>query len=149
MEDRIGFLILKAPSNADAVDWETDCILDNPFFKIDMEEGRSEFQSVDPKKTTYVYNCFIYFVFLRIGRKSNNLYMFVYNPLSFNYNYVIKDGEQEQWTIIFVNCPRSIVSFKVNEQDDTQGVSARHILKFCIADLASPCCPGRTIAQDN
>ncbi|KAG0353451.1 hypothetical protein BG005_007269 [Podila minutissima] len=91
MEDRIGFLILKAPSNADAVDWETDCILDNPFFKIDMEEGRSEFQSVDPKKTT------------------------------FNYNYVIKDGEQEQWTIIFVNCPRSIVSFKLKTTEMNPG----------------------------
>ncbi|KAF9329799.1 hypothetical protein BG006_007170 [Podila minutissima] len=81
----------KAPSNADAVDWETDCILDNPFFKIDMEEGRSEFQSVDPEKTT------------------------------FNYNYVIKDGEQEQWTIIFVNCPRSIVSFKLKTTEMNPG----------------------------
>lgn len=46
----------------------------------------------------------------------------MYNLFRFNYNHDIKEGEQEQWTILFVNCPRSIVSFKVNEQEDTQGV---------------------------
>ncbi|KAG0021364.1 hypothetical protein BGZ82_011346 [Podila clonocystis] len=90
-EDRIGFLIQKAPSTADAVDWEQDCILDDYFFKIDMDEGRSEFQSVDPTKTT------------------------------FNYKHDIKEGEQEQWTILFVNCPRSIVSFRLKTTEVNPG----------------------------
>ncbi|KAF9314794.1 hypothetical protein BG003_003776 [Podila horticola] len=90
-EDRIGFLIQKAPSSADAVDWEMGCILDDFFFNLDIEEGRSEFQQVDPTKTT------------------------------FNYNHDIKEGEQEQWTILFVNCPRSIVSFKLKTTEVNPG----------------------------
>ncbi|KAF8983446.1 hypothetical protein BGZ52_000885, partial [Haplosporangium bisporale] len=82
-EERIGFLIQKAPSEADAVDWEFGCILDDPYFKMDLDEGRSEFLPVDPTKTT------------------------------FTYNREIKEGEQERWTVLFVNCPRSIVSYRL------------------------------------
>ncbi|KAF9984862.1 hypothetical protein BGZ75_003586 [Mortierella antarctica] len=53
-ENRIGFLIQKGPSDANAVDWEESCILDDEYFKEDIEQGGSEFMLLDTKNTTIV-----------------------------------------------------------------------------------------------
>jgi len=41
---------------------------------------------------------------------------FVYELHSFDYHHEVLPGEQEMWNILFVNCPRSIVSFKVSQR---------------------------------
>ncbi|KAG9319495.1 hypothetical protein KVV02_004116 [Mortierella alpina] len=90
-ENRIGFLIQKGPSDANAVDWEESCILDDEYFKEDIEQGGSEFRLLDTKNTT------------------------------FQYRHEILQGEQNMWSILFVNCPRSIVSFKLTTTEINPG----------------------------
>ena len=46
-ETRIGFLIQKGPSEADAMDWEEGCLLDDTIIKEEIEQGRSEFHQLD------------------------------------------------------------------------------------------------------
>ncbi|KAF9352340.1 hypothetical protein BGX34_012206 [Mortierella sp. NVP85] len=82
-EKRIGFLIQRGSSDADIVEWEEGCILDDPYFKDDIDQGRGEFQLLDTTKP------------------------------NFDYHHEVLPGEQEMWNILFVNCPRSIVSFKL------------------------------------
>ncbi|CAO3571244.1 unnamed protein product [Mortierella alpina] len=90
-ENRIGFLIQKGPSDANAVDWEESCILDDEYFKEDIEQGGSEFIMLDTKSTT------------------------------FQYHHEILQEEQNMWSILFVNCPRSIVSFKLTTTEINPG----------------------------
>ncbi|KAI1315241.1 hypothetical protein EDD11_001073 [Mortierella claussenii] len=90
-EKRIGFLIQKGPSDDDVVDWEEGCILDDPYFKDDLDQKRSEFQPLDITKTM------------------------------FNYHHTIVPGEEEMWSMLFVNCPRSIVSFKLKTTEINPG----------------------------
>ncbi|KAF9359282.1 hypothetical protein BGX26_012662 [Mortierella sp. AD094] len=82
-EKRIGFLIQKGPSDADTVNWEEGCILDDPYFKDELDHGRSEFLLLDTTKNEFVYH------------------------------HDILPGEEEMWNMIFVNCPQSIVSFRL------------------------------------
>ncbi|ORZ27130.1 lung seven transmembrane receptor-domain-containing protein [Lobosporangium transversale] len=82
-EKRIGFLIQKGSSDAEVVDWEDGCILDDPYFKDELDQKRSEFLQLD---TT--------------------------NPV-FQYRHTIAPGEEEMWNMLFVNCPSSIVSFRL------------------------------------
>ncbi|KAF9187974.1 hypothetical protein BGZ50_001663 [Haplosporangium sp. Z 11] len=49
-EDRIGFLIQKGSTDADSVEFE-GCTLDDPYFKEEVEQGRSEFKKLDITKT--------------------------------------------------------------------------------------------------
>ncbi|KAF9572634.1 hypothetical protein EC968_009626 [Mortierella alpina] len=90
-ENRIGFLIRKGPSDANAVDWEESCILDDEYFKEDIEQGESEFILLDTKNTT------------------------------FQYHHEISPEEQNMWSVLFVNCPRSIVSFKLTTTEINPG----------------------------
>ncbi|KAG0367085.1 hypothetical protein BGZ54_004430 [Gamsiella multidivaricata] len=82
-EKRIGFLIQKGSSDADMVDWEEGCILDDPTFKDDIDQGRSEFRQLDTTQT------------------------------AFQYHREVQPGEEEMWNMLFVNCPSSIVSFRL------------------------------------
>ncbi|KAG0230997.1 hypothetical protein BGX31_005666 [Mortierella sp. GBA43] len=84
-EKRIGFLIQKGSSSSDAdtIQWDEGCILDDPYFKEDIDQGRSEFKMLDTTKKV------------------------------FNYHHDVVPGEQEMWNMLFVNCPRSIVSFRL------------------------------------
>ncbi|KAF9139346.1 hypothetical protein BGX30_008077 [Mortierella sp. GBA39] len=78
-ETRIGFLILKGPTEADAMDWEEGCLMDDPVIKEEIEQGRSEFLQLDPTKTT------------------------------FEYHHDVVKGEEEMWSMLFLNCPRSLL----------------------------------------
>ncbi|KAF9116031.1 hypothetical protein BGX27_005264 [Mortierella sp. AM989] len=82
-EKRIGFLIQKGASDADTVDWENGCILDDPYFKDELDNGRSEFLPLDTAKKEFLYH------------------------------HQIQPGEEEMWNMLFVNCPRSIVSYRL------------------------------------
>ncbi|KAG0199444.1 hypothetical protein BGX28_007289 [Mortierella sp. GBA30] len=90
-EKRIGFLIQKSPSGSNAVDWEESCILDDPYFKDELEQGNSEFKLLEASNT------------------------------SFQYHHEVLPEEQNMWSIIFINCPRSIVSFKLKTTEINPG----------------------------
>ncbi|KAF9546713.1 hypothetical protein EC957_009473 [Mortierella hygrophila] len=90
-ETRIGFLILKGPTEADAMDWEEGCLLDDSVIKEEIEQGRSEFLPLDPTKTT------------------------------FEYHHDVTKGEEEMWSMLFLNCPRSLVSFKLKTTEINPG----------------------------
>ncbi|KAG9071090.1 hypothetical protein KI688_008633 [Linnemannia hyalina] len=90
-ETRIGFLILKGPTEADAMDWEEGCLLDDSVIKEEIEQGRSEFLPLDPTKTT------------------------------FEYHHDVIKGEEEMWNMLFLNCPRSLVSFKLKTTEINPG----------------------------
>ncbi|KAF9583329.1 hypothetical protein BGW38_009741 [Lunasporangiospora selenospora] len=90
-EKRIGFLIQKGSIDADPVDWEEGCILDNPIFTEEPDQTRSEFKQLDPKETT------------------------------FKYQRTVASGEEEMWNILFINCPRSFVSFKLKTLEINPG----------------------------
>ncbi|KAG0253493.1 hypothetical protein BG011_006334 [Mortierella polycephala] len=89
-EDRIGFLIQKGPTDAEFVEFE-GCTLDDPYFKEEIEQGRSEFKKLDTSKTI------------------------------FEYHHDIQPGEEEMWTLLFVNCPRSIISFRLKTTEVNPG----------------------------
>ncbi|KAG0301486.1 hypothetical protein BGZ98_008296 [Dissophora globulifera] len=82
-EKRIGFLIQKGASESDTVDWEEGCILDDPYFQDEITQGQSEFLQLYPTNTT------------------------------FSYKHEVLPGEEEMWNMLFINCPTSIVSFKL------------------------------------
>ncbi|KAF9919908.1 hypothetical protein BGZ65_011707, partial [Modicella reniformis] len=90
-EKRIGFLIQKGSSSADTVDWQEGCILDDTYFRDDIDQGRGEFQPLDTTKE------------------------------DFHYVHEITSGEQEMWSMLFVNCPRSSVSFKLKTNEINPG----------------------------
>ncbi|KAF8930614.1 lung seven transmembrane receptor-domain-containing protein [Dissophora ornata] len=90
-EKRIGFLIQKGASDADSVDWEDGCILDDPYFQDEVDQGRSEFKQLDTTQTT------------------------------FEYHHEVLPGEQEMWNLLFVNCPRSIISFRLKTTEINPG----------------------------
>ncbi|KAG0051894.1 hypothetical protein BGZ83_003221 [Gryganskiella cystojenkinii] len=93
----IGFLIQRGPSEADTVDWEEGCILDDDYFKEELEQEkdqklkRLEFFPVDITKAT------------------------------FNYEHTIEKEEEEMWSVLFVNCPRRSVSFKLKTTEVNPG----------------------------
>ncbi|KAF8962813.1 hypothetical protein BGZ46_001098 [Entomortierella lignicola] len=82
-EKRIGFLIQKGSSEADTVEWEDGCVLDDPYFKDELDNGRSEFLQLDPTHK------------------------------AFTYHHQVLPGEEEMWNMLFVNCPQSIVSYRL------------------------------------
>ncbi|KAF9088587.1 hypothetical protein BGX23_007250 [Mortierella sp. AD031] len=82
-ETRIGFLIQKGSSEADAMDWEEGCLLDDTIIKEEVEQSHSEFLQLDPTKTV------------------------------FTYHHDVVAGEEEMWNMLFINCPRSKVSYKL------------------------------------
>ncbi|KAG0377780.1 hypothetical protein BGX24_005456 [Mortierella sp. AD032] len=90
-ETRIGFLIQKGPSEAEAMDWEEGCLLDDSIVKEEIEQKRSEFLLLDPTKTV------------------------------FDYHHVVANDEEEMWNMLFVNCPRSKVSFKLKTTEINPG----------------------------
>ncbi|KAG0072834.1 hypothetical protein BGZ89_002421 [Linnemannia elongata] len=90
-ETRVGFLIQKGPTEADAVNWEEGCLLDDPIIKEEIEQGRSEFLRLDATKTT------------------------------FEYHHDVIKGEEEMWNMLFLNCPRSLVSFKLKTTEINPG----------------------------
>ncbi|KAK3846131.1 MAG: lung seven transmembrane receptor-domain-containing protein [Linnemannia gamsii] len=90
-ETRIGFLIQKGPSEAEAMDWEEGCLLDDSIVKEEIEQKRSEFHLLDPTKTV------------------------------FDYHHVVANDEEEMWNMLFVNCPRSKVSFKLKTTEINPG----------------------------
>ncbi|KAG0272254.1 hypothetical protein BGZ95_012000 [Linnemannia exigua] len=90
-EKRIGFLVQKGPSEAEAMDWEEGCLLDDSIVKEEIEQGRSEFLPLDPTKTV------------------------------FDYHHDVVKGEEEMWNMLLVNCPRSKVSFKLKTTEINPG----------------------------
>ncbi|KAF9124656.1 hypothetical protein BGW39_007989 [Mortierella sp. 14UC] len=90
-EDRIGFLVQKGPSEAEAMDWEEGCLLEDSIVREEIEQGRSVFLQLDPTKTV------------------------------FNYHHDVVKGEEEMWNMLFVNCPRSKVSFKLKTTEINPG----------------------------
>ncbi|KAF9428908.1 hypothetical protein BGZ94_000569 [Podila epigama] len=90
-DDRIGFLIEKGSPQVIAVDWELDCLLNDPYFKEDLDEGRSEFIPIDTSKAT------------------------------FHYKREIKAGEENKWTTLFINCPKRALSFKLKTTEVNPG----------------------------
>ncbi|KAF9934108.1 hypothetical protein FBU30_003389 [Linnemannia zychae] len=90
-DDHIGFLIQKGPSEAEAIDWEEGCILNDTVISEDIRQGRSEFLKLDHTKTV------------------------------FTYHHDVVKGEEEMWNILFINCPRSMVSFKLKTTEVNPG----------------------------
>ncbi|KAF9149493.1 hypothetical protein BG015_008723 [Linnemannia schmuckeri] len=90
-EKRIGFLIQKGPTEADAMDWEEGCLLDDSIIKDEIEQRRSEFLQLDVTKKT------------------------------FEYHHDVIKGEEEMWNMLFINCPRSLVSYKLKTTEINPG----------------------------
>ncbi|KAF9434953.1 hypothetical protein BGZ76_007128, partial [Entomortierella beljakovae] len=82
-EKRIGFLIQKGAAESDGVEWEGACILDDPYYKDEMDQQRSEFIPLDITKK------------------------------EFNYHHDIVQGEEEMWDMMFINCPMSSITFRM------------------------------------
>ncbi|KAG0336375.1 hypothetical protein BG000_006632 [Podila horticola] len=93
-EDRIGFLIQRGSIQAaNSFEWEYGCILDDHFFKEEIARDPSMFQKLDPAKKT------------------------------FQYHHVVTRDEEEMWNLIFINCPRSLVSFKLKTTEINPGMN--------------------------
>ncbi|KAG0079182.1 hypothetical protein BGZ92_001162 [Podila epicladia] len=93
-EDRIGFLIQKGSVQAaNTFEWEYGCVLDDLFFKEEVARDPSVFQKLDPTKKI------------------------------FKYHHVVTREEEEMWNIIFINCPRSLVSFKLKTTEINPGMN--------------------------
>ncbi|KAF9973885.1 hypothetical protein BGZ73_002842 [Actinomortierella ambigua] len=93
-EGKVGFYIQRGPSDADVLEWEAGCLLDNPYFQQEISEGRSTFEQIPPESIT-----------------SGN----------FNYSHTVEKGEEELWSFFFLNCLDSEVSFRLTTTEVNPG----------------------------
>ncbi|KAG0259974.1 hypothetical protein DFQ27_003786 [Actinomortierella ambigua] len=79
---------------ADVLEWEGNCLLDNPYFVQEMSDGRSTFEQIPAESIA-----------------SGN----------FNYSHTVDKSEEEMWSFFFINCLDSYVSFRLTTTEVNPG----------------------------